>query len=92
MHMAVSKKHWYEPIIKAARATIVFLSHLLLGAVILGGIRGFQWWYNFVGAKSGLLWGAVPLEWLFDGLDFGIVVLFVFWGLIDANRAFRGED
>jgi len=78
----VTGQSWQEPVVKAGKATTVFLSHLILGSIILGGIRAFHWWYKLVGAQDGLLWNKVPMEWLFDTLDFGILCLFIFWGLI----------
>jgi hypothetical protein len=37
------------------------------------------------------LFGVVPLGWLFDVMDLCILLLFIGWGLVEANRELRGD-
>ena len=82
---------WGEPPIKAARGIIVFVSHLVEGFVIAGGIRLFQLYLKSLGLLEDKLFDEYPIRWLIDLLDGGILAVFVVWGIVDFFRAHGAE-
>jgi hypothetical protein len=59
-------------------------------AVILTGIWGLEHYTKWLyGDEIPLLFGMIPLSWAFDTADLGVLALFVFWGLIEANQVLR---
>jgi hypothetical protein len=63
---------------------------MALAALLLTGIwaleRFTKWLY---GEEVPLLFGILPLSWMFDAADLGVIALFVFWGLVEANRELK---
>jgi len=79
------------------RAAVAFLGHLALGIVLVAGIwlteKLFQYFWQ---EHEPLLFGRVPIKWAFDAADFGVLAVFVFWGIVEANQKlkiqFRSRD
>jgi hypothetical protein len=58
-----------------------------LGALLVTGIWGLERYANWLyGEKLPLLYGKIPLAWAFDTMDVGVLSLFIFWRLVEANR------
>jgi hypothetical protein len=80
----------WSPLKWPARAALVLLGHLCLAALNLSGIwllaRYTKWLY---GDEVPLVYGRFPLSWAFDTMDVGVLALFLFWGLVEANRELR---
>jgi hypothetical protein len=88
--MADTEPIW-GPLQRASRAAVAFLGHLLLIAVFLVGIWLVeQLVHKLWGDAEPLIWGRVPLRWLFDTADVLLFVVFTTWGAIDAHRKLRG--
>jgi hypothetical protein len=88
--MGEQDRSFWAPLEWPARAVLVLLGHLGAAAMLLTGIwaveRYTKWLY---GEDVQLLFGLIPLSWAFDAADFGVLALFVFWGLVEANRQLK---
>lgn len=79
-----------RPLVRASRAAIVLFGHLCLAAVLLTGIWVLDWFVRFLWShEAPVLFGRVPLRWLFDAIDVGIVAVFGFWGIWEANQKLK---
>jgi hypothetical protein len=77
--------HW------PARAAVILLGHLGIALLLLAAI----WLTGLVlkvlfGAEGHTLFGVVPLDWMFDAMDASIPLLFIGWGIVEANRELKG--
>ena len=81
------KSSLWAPLLWPFRATVVLGGHVLIAAMLLTAIWGLEhyalWLYG--GEKLPLLYGLIPLQWAFDTMDVGVLALFIFWGLVQAN-------
>jgi hypothetical protein len=88
--MADTEPFW-APLQRVGRAVIAFLGHLLLIAIFLVGVWLVeQLVHKLWGDTEPLIWGRVPLRWLFDTADVLLFAVFTTWGAIDAHRKLRG--
>jgi hypothetical protein len=71
---------------------VILIGHLAVALLLLTGIwlteRYIQALYGDHGHS---LFGVCPLDWLFDFMDLCILVLFIVWGLVEANNELRGR-
>ncbi len=80
-----------EPIKRAVRAGVVLLCHLAVASVIIVGIRLLEALVHVLwDSGDPHLFGVLPLIYVFHGMDAGVLAVFVFWGVVEANRVFRG--
>jgi hypothetical protein len=78
---------FWAPLKWPARATLVLVAHIALAALLVTGIWALERYANWLyGEKMPLLYGKIPLAWAFDTMDLGVLSLFIFWGLVEANR------
>jgi hypothetical protein len=97
-HRAVSDKKfwqefWREPATKTCRVVAVLVSDLVMAIFILGCVGALHQVYRIINeGQDILLWGRIPLSWLFDSLEFGAIILFILYGLVDLYRALRGAQ
>ena len=83
-------KPWYEPLVHALRATTFLLAHTFLAFVLATIFELMNRWLAFIaGGKEILLFDRVPLRYLFDAMDTGIFLVFLWYGLLSAIKAFR---
>jgi hypothetical protein len=84
-------QNFWAPLYWPTRAALVLLGHVLLSGILVtciwGTARYVHWLYEPHGVPK--LYGWIPLEWAFDTMDAGVLVLFLVWGLIEANRALQ---
>ena len=85
-------KSFTEPPIRAARGIVAFVSHLAEGFVIGGGIKLFQLYLMLIGLETTLIWDVLPVKFLFDTLELGVISVFVVWGIIDFSNARQGQE
>jgi hypothetical protein len=75
---------------RPARAAGVFIAHLALGTVVLVGIwlteRQFQLLWK---TSKPLFFDWIPVKWLFDAADCGVMVVFIVFGIYEAARQLR---
>ena len=80
---------WYAPFIKALRAGAYVAAHLLVAAALIGAIYAIQLLLRYIGDPKLFDW--IPIRYIFDAMDAGILVAFIVFGIVDAILVFR-ED
>ena len=82
---------WWAPLRRAFRAGISLIGHLIASLILIGcfwvveqAIR--RLWQD----GEPLLYGRVPLKYLFHTLDVAVFAVFIVWGVIEAHRNLRG--
>jgi hypothetical protein len=74
------------------RAAIVLLGHVALAGLTIASVWGLERFAHFLyGEKLPLIYGLFPLEWLFQTLDLGIILVFIFRGILAADRELRKQ-
>ena len=80
---------WYAPFIRALRAGIYLATHVLVAAILIGAIYVVQWLLGYAGDPKLFDW--IPIRYIFDAMDAGILITFIVFGTIEAVRAFQGN-
>lgn len=78
---------------KAARAGAVVVGHTLIAAVLIvcaGGVERLILLVN--DGHDPLVYGRLPLSYLFQTIDIAMIGVFGFYGLVEAIRIMRGEE
>jgi hypothetical protein len=75
--MTYHQQHWREPFRKLARGAIELLCHTALLVLILIAVRVIEWTLERLwGTGEKLLFDVVPVRFLFDGADLGLILAF----------------
>lgn len=83
---------YFAPLKWPFRAMIILLGHALLAAVLITAIWGLERYTKWLyGEMLPDLYGRMPLSYLFDTMDAGVLVLFIAWGLWEAFRELKKE-
>jgi len=45
-----------------------------------------------IGLETTLIWDVLPVKFLFDTLELGVISVFVVWGIIDFSNARQGQE
>jgi hypothetical protein len=82
------------PIIhRAARAAVIFLSHAFLACILVLGTWLVDEFIRLLsGSQEILIYGVLPLSYLFQTVDVAMIGLFGAYGVIEAARALRVDD
>jgi hypothetical protein len=81
----------WAPPQRAFRAAVAFVGHLILGLVLVTGTWIMEQFFHWLwGEKEPLLYGRIPLKWLFDTVDMAILGVFIVWGAVEAHRKLKG--
>lgn len=80
---------WREPFRRARRALLEWLSHLLVLAGFLLGLHGIEVLLHVLGEDNRLLFQRVPLTYLFDAGDAGLLAGFLGYGIYSVLKAYR---
>ena len=80
---------WYDSASKAVRWGIFILCHAIVASVLIGAIHVVQWLVVLTGDHK--LFDVIPLRYVFDGMDAGILLAFVVLGTMEAVRVFREQ-
>ena len=80
---------WREPFQRARQALIEWLSHLLVVCGLLLGFHAVEAMLHFVGQDDRLLFGRLPLTYLFDAGDAGLIIGFLVYGIYSVLTAYR---
>jgi len=80
---------WYAPFIKAVRAGTYLAAHVIVASVPIGAIYVVQRLLTYIGDPKLFDW--VPIRYIFDAMDAGILVAFIVFGTIEAIRVFHGQ-
>jgi hypothetical protein len=82
---------WWAPLRRAFRAAIALIGHLFISLVLIGCFwvveQVIRWLWQ---GEEPLLYGKVPLRYLFDTLDVAVFGVFIVWGVIEANWKLKG--
>jgi hypothetical protein len=84
------KEPWYSAFETAWRWGSFIAAHALVGLVLVGVVYVFQRLLLQLGDPK--LFDIIPLRYVFDGMDIGILVAFVVFGTLEAIVVFRGPD
>jgi hypothetical protein len=75
---------------RPVRAAGVFIAHLSLGTIVLTGIWLTERQFHFLwDTTKPLFFDWVPVKWLFDAADCGVMVVFTVFGIYEAARQLR---
>jgi hypothetical protein len=82
------------PIIhRALRAAAIFLSHAFLACVLVFGTWIVDQFIHLLsGSQEILIYGVLPLSYLFQTVDVAMIALFGAFGVIEAARTLRSDD
>jgi hypothetical protein len=78
---------WYAPLVKAGRAGVYFFAHVLLASALIGVIYLIQLLLVTIGDPKLFDW--IPLRYIFDAMDIGILAAFILFGIIEAYLVFK---
>lgn len=80
------------PFIRCASALAEWVAHTLLSIGIILCIAGTEWCMRaFLHNKQPLLFGTLPLAWIFHGAELGVLVGVSYYGVRAAVSAYRGQ-
>jgi hypothetical protein len=85
----------YEPIravlVRPARAAVVVLAHLALGTLVTVGIWVTELLFHWLWAAEHMprFFGWIPVKWLFDASELGVMLVFVCCGTWEAFLTLR---
>jgi hypothetical protein len=83
----------FEPLRQALRASIVFAGHLAITALNLIGIWLVEQLIHWLwGEEDPVLFGRLPLQYVFDLLHAGILMTLFFWGVVAINDVYKGKS
>jgi hypothetical protein len=75
--------------LEALRAAAVLVSHLVIAALIITSIRVLEWWIQYLwNSNDPLLFDRFPIRYLFHAMDTGVILAFIWFGIISASRVF----
>jgi len=78
------------PFIRARSALIEWASHTLVVAGLLVGFWLIELLLHWLWRGSEhLLFGKIPLRWVFDAADLAILATFLMYGVLSVLRAYR---
>ncbi len=81
---------WDDPIKRVGLASLVLVCHSVMAALIITLIWGFEAYNHWLnGNQPRLLFGILPLSYLFDGMDLGVICVYIWYGLFETVRVFR---
>lgn len=78
---------WYDSFEKAFRWGAYIAAHAGVAILLLGAIHVIQW--LVIKAGDPKLFDVIPLRYIFDGMDLGILIAFLVLGTREAVRVFK---
>jgi hypothetical protein len=83
----VAASPWYRSFQKALRWGSYIAAHGLVTILLIAVIHGIQWLVILAGDPK--LFDVIPLRYILDGMDLGLLLVFVVLGTTEAVRVFR---
>ena len=78
---------------RGGQAALVIVAHMVMAAVMLLSIWILERIVHLLWRSAEpQLFDSVPLNYLFQAMDVGVLTTFVVYGLIEAYRSYRGRD
>jgi hypothetical protein len=81
---------WYRPFLRALSYGSYVLAHVGVALLLISGIRAIQWLVISTGDPK--LFDFLPLRWVFDVMDLGILSTFTVFGTLEAIDVFGKRD
>jgi hypothetical protein len=82
-------RKWYGPFRRTAKALLELAAHLLVVVGLLAGIRLLEEIVRRLwGQTDHLFFGKIPLKYLFDAADLGILAGFLLYGVYSVVSAY----
>lgn len=86
-------KEWYAPFRRTGHALLELIAHLLVVAGLLGGIRLLEEIvHRLWGQTQYVFFGTLPLKYLFDAADLGILAGFLVYGVYSVIMAYARKS
>lgn len=83
------ERKWYAPFRRTGKALVELLAHLLVVVGLLAGIRILEGIVRKLwGQTEYLFFGKIPLKYLFDAADLGILAGFLVYGVYSVINAY----
>ena len=87
-----SNDQWYRPFFDLRRGAAALAAHTAMLILVLGAFRGVQkaleWYW---GGMEVLLFGKLPVRYVFDGADLLMLLGFLTVGLFFVLKAYMGR-
>jgi hypothetical protein len=84
-----NRERWHEPFRKLADGAIELFCHTAMLVLILVAVRVIEWTLEHLwGTKEKLLFDVVPVRFLFDGADLGLILAFLCFGGYAVYKAY----
>jgi hypothetical protein len=81
----------FHPLKKAAAAAVVLLGHFVVSLVMVAAIWGLEVVFKMLFAgQEPLIWGVIPLKYLFQTSEVATFSVFTIWGIIEAHKTMKG--
>jgi hypothetical protein len=78
---------------RALQAAIIFFSHAGLAAAVYITFFLLDWLIHWLGETDKLFWTWLPVRYMFDTIDFGMIALLGVAGIFEAAKElFRHDD
>jgi hypothetical protein len=78
---------------RGARAGLVVMSHLVMAVFMIGSIWGLERFIEFLWRdRQPEFFGVIPVNYLFQAMDVGVLGTFVAYGLIEAYRSLSSRE
>lgn len=88
-HIKRASDQWYEPLIRAGRAILEWISHLIVVLALLGGFRFVEWVAEQLwGHHSRVFFDFIPVSYLFDGADMAVLGGLLLYGSYCVLKAY----
>jgi hypothetical protein len=88
--MARGRNDLTSGLLKPVRAAVFLITHTALACLVILCIYGVEMLITYLWRDhDGSLLGAIPLRYVFDAIDLGVLVVFGIRGIIAAYRAFQ---
>lgn len=81
---------WYRPFKKAFRSGCYLVAHAMVAFLIIGLSEAIKRVLLWDGDPE--LFDLVPLRYIFDAVDIGILAVFLFFGTKEAIQVFRENE
>jgi hypothetical protein len=83
------KRPWWGPVVRGCRAMVAFVAHATIAALLIGLMYAVEYVLAITKQEQRMLLDVLPMRFLFDLIDTGLILLFGTWGLIDMNKELR---
>jgi hypothetical protein len=80
---------WWHPFVRGGRAVVAFVTHAGIAVVLIALMYVVEDALDITKQGKRMLLDVLPMRYLFDLIDAGLIVLFGGWRLIDVYNELR---